>query len=153
MLDLAGDSPDQVLNSVWLIARWLKIGDKCESIHNMTLYSLSLRGSTGNLVLTAALKIGRITYPRRISTFALMYNRSRKYVSLRCQSVGHTVEAYRCWCAAWTSNPVIAANPRDGGFDSHTLPPPFLSELERQEGSVRLLPLVRQCAYLVPNFL
>src|SRR5881628_1118645 len=33
------------------------------------------------------------------------------------------MEAYRCWCAAWTSNPVIAANPRDGGFDSHTLPP------------------------------
>src|SRR5262249_669845 len=35
----------------------------------------------------------------------------------------HNEEAYRCWCAAWTSNPVIAANPRDGGFDSHTLPP------------------------------
>src|SRR3989441_3597106 len=35
------------------------------------------------------------------------------------------VEAYRCWCAAWTSNPVIGANPLDGGFDSHTLPPHF----------------------------
>src|SRR5437660_5658154 len=42
------------------------------------------------------------------------------------------MEAYRCWCAAWTSNPVIAANPRDGGFDSHTLPPPFFKKLARQ---------------------
>jgi hypothetical protein len=39
------------------------------------------------------------------------------------------VEAYRCWCAAWTSNPVIGANPLDGGFDSHTLPPAFFREL------------------------
>src|SRR2546425_9910606 len=40
------------------------------------------------------------------------------------------VEAYRCWCAAWTSNPVIGANPLDGGFDSHTLPPLTFKELE-----------------------
>ena len=40
------------------------------------------------------------------------------------------VEAYRCWCAAWTSNPVIGANPLDGGFDSHTLPPSFFKHLD-----------------------
>ena len=42
-----------------------------------------------------------------------------------CKLLKNTVEAYRCWCAAWTSNPVIGANPLDGGFDSHTLPPHF----------------------------
>src|SRR5262245_13949214 len=40
-----------------------------------------------------------------------------------CKPLKYKVEAYRCWCAAWTSNPVIGANPLDGGFDSHTLPP------------------------------
>ena len=38
--------------------------------------------------------------------------------------------AYRCWCAAWTSNPVIGANHLDGGFDSHTLPPSFFKYLQ-----------------------
>ena len=37
----------------------------------------------------------------------------------------NNTEASRCWCAAWTSNPVVGANPFDGGFDSHTLPPHF----------------------------
>ena len=40
------------------------------------------------------------------------------------------MEAYRCWCAAWTSNPVDAVNSRVGGFDSHTLPPPEIKDLE-----------------------
>ena len=44
---------------------------------------------------------------------------------LPCKPLGHSMEAYRCWCAAWTSNPVIGANTLDGGFDSHTLPPFF----------------------------
>jgi hypothetical protein len=42
----------------------------------------------------------------------------------------NSLEAYRCWCAAWTSNPVIGANPLDGGFDSHTLPPLQINGLE-----------------------
>lgn len=29
----------------------------------------------------------------------------------------------RCWCASWSSKPVIAVNSRLGGFDSHILPP------------------------------
>ncbi len=37
--------------------------------------------------------------------------------------IDHKEGAYRCWCAAWTSNPVIGAKTLDGGFDSHTLPP------------------------------
>src|SRR5262245_3039657 len=45
---------------------------------------------------------------------------------LPCKPLKYKVEAYRCWCAAWTSNPVIGANPLDGGFDSHTLPPLYL---------------------------
>ena len=45
------------------------------------------------------------------------------------------VEAYRCWCAAWTSNPVTGANNFGGGFDSHTLPPlfPFPPDAARGE--------------------
>ena len=31
--------------------------------------------------------------------------------------------AHRCWCAAWTSNPVDGANHFVGGFDSHAFPP------------------------------
>src|SRR5215470_4935102 len=55
MCDPAGDPLDQFLDGVWLVARWLKIGDKGESIHNMTLYSLRPRGSTGNTVQCVAL--------------------------------------------------------------------------------------------------
>src|SRR5262249_29854051 len=50
MFDPACDTLDQFLDGVWLITRWLKIRDKCKSIHDMTLYSLSPRGSTGNTI-------------------------------------------------------------------------------------------------------
>ena len=55
---------------------------------------------------------------------------SRDNCSPSCKPLKNSMEAYRCWCAAWTSNPVIAANPLDGGFDSHTLPPLFFKYLE-----------------------
>lgn len=32
------------------------------------------------------------------------------------------------WCPSWTSNPVLPARSRQGGFDSHTLPPAFVME-------------------------
>src|SRR5215510_14502471 len=29
-----------------------------------------------------------------------------------CKSLKNNLEAYRCWCAAWTSNPVALVDPR-----------------------------------------
>ena len=55
------------------------------------------------------------------------------------ETAEYGVEAYRCWCAAWTSNPVTGANNFGGGFDSHTLPPLFLSTPDTASGGSVLL--------------
>ena len=52
-----------------------------------------------------------------------------------CDNIGNgfygtTMGVDGCWCAPWSSKPVIAVRSRLGGFDSHILPPEFIQKTD-----------------------
>ena len=52
-----------------------------------------------------------------------------------CDNIGNgfygtTMGVDGCWCALWSSKPVIAVRSRLGGFDSHILPPEFIQKTD-----------------------